>query len=773
MKKIYSPTDNPAFLLIEEGYNPLREREIESLFTVGNGYLGTRSSLEEQGSASNPATLVAGVYGKTGADATEELAVVPDWLLTRIYVEGEELILTRESLIEHRRILDLKRAVLIREWRHRNEKGRITTVKYLRFASLADRHLMVLILVVIPENHRAQIRVETGIKPCQKCSPALAIIESGALEDTGIFVTSRARFSDIVIAEAQVSRFAGASTTPDYRINTEQSFPLEEWLWQADIGQSVTIDKFVSIYTSRDTDRPGPAARKHVKGLADQKLNDILSKHVDAWAHRWRTSSITIQGDPDAQKWINFATYHLIIAANPLDERSSISARALTGTVYKGHIFWDTEMFILPFFIYTHPECARAMLMYRYHTLPAARKKAAEMGYKGALYAWESAMNGDEMTPPVVLAPTGEIIPILSGKLEQHINAAVAYGAWLYWNATQDVDFLIIAGVEMLAETARFWASRVEEGDGAYHIYDVEGPDEYHEGVDDNIYTNMMAAWNLKRAVEAIDYVEEFYPDVWSTLQNNIELATTETERWVEIADNIYKDVIHSGSLIEQFDGYFDLRDIDVADYEPRTAALDVILGREKTAASQVVKQADVVMLLYLMEDGFTEKMLRDNFEYYDRRTAHGSSLCPSIYGLVAVRLGLMETSMRYFRQAGTIDLANNMGNASGGVHAAALGGLWQQVIMGFAGIRVKKDGIYLYPRMPDSWNHLTFSLRWRNQLLHFDVEREKYITVTVEGDREVGAGIYNRPLGLLAPGRIYRAGWDGVTWQGFNEQKA
>ncbi|MDI6716240.1 MAG: glycosyl hydrolase family 65 protein [Actinomycetota bacterium] len=448
----------------------------------------------------------------------------------------------------------------------------------------------------------------------------------------------------------------------------------------------------------------------------------------------------------------------------------SISARALTGTIYKGHIFWDTEMFILPFFIYTHPECARAMLMYRYHTLPAAREKARQMGYRGALFAWGSTITGEEMTPPAVLAPTGEVIPILSGKFEHHIDAAIAYGVWSYWNATLDDEFLLNAGAEILIEIARLWASRVKWKGSKYHIFNVEGPDEYHEDVNDNTYTNMMAAWNLRRAVEAVNYLREFYPADWLRFQNSTELDSKETSQWVDIADNLYKDIVHSSNLIEQFDGYFDLQDIDVRNYEPRTAALDIILGREKTAASQLVKQADVVMILYLLEDELNKEIIERNFEYYDRRTAHGSSLCPSIYGLVAARLGLIDIAMHYFHKAGQIDLANNMGNASGGVHAAALGGLWQQVVMGFAGIRVSREGISLYPRLPAQWKGLKFSLLWRNIRLYFEIERDRQIKLAAKGEGKFKVGVYGRALKEFMTGQVYAAIWDGNTWCDFVE---
>ncbi|HZD58826.1 MAG TPA: hypothetical protein VE439_00020, partial [Anaerolineae bacterium] len=562
-----SPTDDPTFVLVEEGYEPLRERETESLFTVGNGYLGTRGSLEERMNESEPATLLAGVYGKENADAVEELVTIPDWLITRIYVEGMQLRLDRGRILEHRRILDMKKGVLRREWRHRDEKGRVTSVKFLRFASLAKPHLTALRVTVVPENYRGEIRVETGMERCRVTGLRAKPVDMGATEDNeGVFVTTQAEFTDTVIAEAQLSRVAPGMVKQAYRTYTDKCGAFEDWRWQAEAGQVLEIEKFVSIYTSRDTDDPLRETSASVASCADCGLDELLLEHIKAWERRWRVAAIKIEGDSEAQRWANFAGYHLITAGNPFDERVSISARTLTGTIYKGHVFWDADVFMLPFFIFTHPPTARAMLMYRYHTLPGARKEAQDLSLRGALYPWEATAAGREMTPEYVFGPTGEVILILSGKMEQHINADVAHGVWLYWIATLDEEFFVQAGAEILIETARFWASRAEKRDGIYHIYSIEGPDEYHEIVNDSIFTNMMAVWNIRRAMDAVNYLKTFHSEEWLKLKNRIELDDKELDEWDDVATNMYLDGYKGGSdnansannnLIEQFDGFF------------------------------------------------------------------------------------------------------------------------------------------------------------------------------------------------------------------------
>jgi len=769
-----APTDDPTFLLIEEGFEPLREREIESLFTVGNGYLGTRGSLEERIDGSEPATLVAGVFDRIKAEEIDELIIAPDWVFTRIYVDGKELSLGDErSILEHRRILDMKKGVLRREWRHRGDRGRITSIKFERFASLAEPNAMVLKITVAPENYQGEIRVETGIERClgRRYGLTAEIAEMRPIKDEeGALVIAKTNFTDITLVEAQVSRVAPGMIKQFYRTFINDCAATEDWRWQADAGQVIEIEKFVSIYTSRDVDNPVQDASTSVFDFAERGFNELLLEHIDALAERWEVAAIKIEDDVDAQHWLNFAGYHLIIAGSPHDERVSISARTLTGPIYKGHVFWDADLFMLPFFAFTHPPTARAMLMYRYHTLPGARKEANDLSLRGALYAWESTITGEEMTPESVLLPTGEVILILTGKMEQHINSAVAYGVWLYWVASKDLEFFLEAGAEILIETARFWVSRSEKDEnGTYHIYNVEGPDEYHEIVNDSIYTNLMAVWNINRAADAVGFLKTSHPARWGKLKDKIGFNDEELDEWNDVATNMYKDM-QFGNLIEQFDGYFSLKDINVYDYEPRTAPLDVILGREETAATQLVKQADVVLLLYLLENEFSEEIIKENFDYYELRTGHGSSLSPSMYGLVAARLGLMDMAMRYFYQAATIDLSNNMGNAAGGIHAAALGGLWQQVIMGFAGVRVDEEGISLHPKLPERWSRLRFSLYWRNRRLYCDVERGKQITVVVKDKSEIKAGIFGKSLQILLPGITYKANWDGSTWQEFTE---
>ncbi len=777
LHRLFLPTRDTTFTIVEEGYNPVRERELESIFTVGNGYLGTRGSLPEQDEASSPATLVAGVFDRRSEQAPDEMPIFPDWLFTRIYVDGERLRMRRKNIVEQRRVLDMHKGIFFRELLYEDITDRVTRLRFLHFASLADPHALALRVSVMPHNYRGELQVEMGLRLNPRSNPPLRGVEKSTAADdggAGLLIRARTLFTLVDTAVAQRSRVVDGFVQPEHSFGEDKMAVLERWRWIGNIAQEVTLEKLVSVFTSLDGVKAEQAALAHSRQLAQRDFEDLMLEHTAMWEERWKMAAVRITGDDDAQRWANFAAYHLISAGNAENERVSIGARALSGPIYKGHIFWDSEMFILPFFIFTHPPTARAMIMYRYHTLDGARANARRNGYQGAQYAWESTDSGEEMTPPAALSPTGEVIPILTGHLEHHITADVAYGVWTYWNATRDEEFLLHAGAEILVETARFWASRVARGDdGLYHIFKVVGPDEYHEEVDDNLYTNLMAVHNLRHAADTVSFLRERHPEHLRRLREKTGLRADEPDAWRAVADHMYGNGREEHGLLEQFTGYFDLEDIDVRRYKPSDAALDTILGRERTASSQLVKQADVVMALYLLEDMFPPPTIEENFLYYERRTAHGSSLSPSIYGLVAARMGMMRKAMEYLRRAGTIDLGDTMGNAAGGVHAAALGGLWQLLVMGFAGVRAWDEGLFIDPRLPARWRRLRFSLAWRSAWLDFDIRRGRKMALQVSGVRglEVEVGIFGRAARGVRAGARYASTWSGEAWGDFEEE--
>jgi len=385
--------------------------------------------------------------------------------------------------------------------------------------------------------------------------------------------------------------------------------------------------------------------------------------------------------------------------------------------------------------------------MYRFRTLDGARAKAAGMGWRGALYAWESADTGAEMTPEQVIGPDHRVIDVQCGKQEQHISADVAYAVWQYWQATEDESFLLDAGAEILIETARFWSSRaLREADGRCHIRGVIGPDEYHEHIDDNAYTNVMARWNILRALDVVALLRTRWPARWASLASCLDLKDDELKEWLNVAETMATGLDPETRLFEQFAGYFLLEDIDLASYAGRTVPMDVVLGRDRTQKSQVVKQADVVALLGLLPQEFAGDTKSANFRYYEPRCSHGSSLSPAMHGLVAARLGDTEMARRFFRQTAAIDLADTHAATDGGVHIAALGGIWMLAVFGFAGVSFRNDDLTIDPRLPAGWRSLTFRVQWRRRSLRISIDPGKQ---TVEAIVEAG-----EPMVLIVGGQ-------------------
>src|SRR6516225_3704307 len=388
-------------------------------------------------------------------------------------------------------------------------------------------------------------------------------------QDLGAWRTEGTR-KGVAMTGAATLRLGGEPLVPDRPFSLRWA-----WRWRSVVGQVAEMDRLVAVARA-DTpeDDSAPPAGAALKRSCALGWRAVLAAHETAWNERWTASDIFIEGDDESQQALRFAVYHLTSAANPEDDRVSIGARALTGDAYLGHVFWDTEIYLLPFYTAVWPEAARALLMYRYHTLPAARAKAAYFGFKGALYAWESADTGMETTPERVVVSDGTVVEILTGQMEHHISADVAYAVWQYWRATGDDDFFLRAGAEILLDTARFWASRaVAEADGRRHIRHVIGPDEYHEDVDDNAFTNVMARWNIARALEAIDLLRSNWPDRAAELCSKLALAD-----WRDAVARIVTGLDTATGLYDQFAGFTALEPFDLAAYADRTLPIDVVI---------------------------------------------------------------------------------------------------------------------------------------------------------------------------------------------------
>jgi len=470
-------------------------------------------------------------------------------------------------------------------------------------------------------------------------------------------------------------------------------------------------------------------------------FNNLLKNHISAWSDLWDVAGVSIWGDPETEKNFRFNIYHMLIAA-PKDEGvSSIGAKALTGEGYRGHVFWDTEIFLMPFYIYVLPDAARNMLLYRYKRLDKAREIAKAKGFKGAMFPWESAGLGEEETPAWAKDLDGKVIRIHTGNMEHHITADIAYALYHYYNVTQDKEFLKYYGYEMMFETARFWASRVEYNKKRkkYEIKHVIGPDEFHNDVNNNAFTNMMAKWNMITAYKLFQKLKKKEPSVYKKLTGKISISNKEVKAWRDISLSITINM-RKDRIIEQFDGYFRKRQIKISNWDENyIPVISKKLTPREYGKTQLIKQADVIMLLYLLADIFRTKAKKKNYEYYIQRTLHKSSLSLPMYALIAVAVGDKNRAHRFFNNALHTDISNIHKNTREGIHAACIGGTWQVMIRGFAGVRVERGVLSITPSLPNTWRKILFSLYWRGTLLKLEVKTNKVKIQPVSKEKKRG----------------------------------
>lgn len=723
--------------VIETQFDPTQLHYKETVFTVGNGYLGTRGSFEEGYLGAMGATLIHGVYDDVPVVHTE-LANCPDWLPLVVIINGDRFRLDQGEILSYRRQLDVRRGVLSRDVRWRSESGYTVDIHLERFASLVDQHVLALRCQVTALNFEGKVEIQASINgyPDNQGVMHWEWLNQGDVTtdegDHAAWMHLRTRNTGIELGMA--TRVTVSDANASVRVSGCQGYPSLAATFPVQSGQTVTLEKLVTVFTSREEKAPAQAAVDKIKQQPNYAT--LLSAQEAAWEEVWESSDVVIEGDIKAQLAIRYNLFQVLISAPRHDDTVSIPAKTLSGFAYRGHVFWDTEIFIQPFLIFTQPDLARNLLTYRYHTLNGARRKAKDSGYKGAMFAWESAGTGDEVTPRWVppADDSEELVRIWCGDRELHINTDVAYAVWQYWQATGDDAWMHDYGAELVLDTAVYWGSRVEWNPKQehYEIREVIGTDEYHEHVSNNTFTNRMVQWHLEKALVVLDWLHNQYPEQAATLEGKLQVTLERQARWRDIISNIWIPYDPETGIIEQCEGFFKLEDINLADYEPRTRSMQAILGIEGASKRQVLKQPDVLMLLYLLRETpgiFSDlRTLQANWDYYAPRTdiTYGSSLGPAIHAALASYLNQPEEAYERFMQAALVDLEDTRRNAKEGIHAASAGGVWQALVFGFAGIRINDTYPQAKPHLPKGWTRLKFKLQWRGEWYEFDLRSEE-----------------------------------------------
>lgn len=684
----------------------------ETIFTIGNGYLCTRGAFEESYPNERRATFVHGVFDDVPIAFTE-LTNAPDWLGLTVLLNGQKFSLHEGTLHEYERYLDLRAGLLTRKVRWQAPGGQIATLIFERFASLADEHLAVLRCRVLPEfDGEIEFRASINSNMDNQGVAHWSFLEQGLREGTATLrvCTRKSKIEMAYAMRLNVKIDGQRVIQPEYW--DVESIPTLRTKQSVRAGHGVEATKLVAIAASRDGASPLDLALRHLENASD--FDSAFFAHKQAWEEEWNRCDVVIEGDDEAQLAARFSMFHLLIAAPRHDNRVNIGAKTLSGFGYRGHAFWDTEIFMLPFFTFTSPHIARNLLEYRYLTLPAAREKARKAGYEGAWFAWESAATGEEVTPTWIpdFHDPKKLARVWTGDLAIHISADVAYGAWQYWRTTGDDEWFARYGAELILDAAKFYASRAEwdAQRGRYLYSDVIGPDEYHDHVNNNAYTNLLAQWNLQKAFEALDWLKRYFPEQAQVLVERLNLTLEILNQWRDVKEKILVLEDEKG-LVEQFEGFFKLNDVNLADYEPRTKSMHEILGIEGANHYQAIKQPDVLMLQYLLRDHYGNARVRVNYDYYNPRTDHtyGSSLGPAIQSAISCGMGDVEDAYEHFIRAARADLRDVRGNAGDGIHAASTGGVWQAIVFGFGGLRTNGAEWTISPRLPKHWKRLSF----------------------------------------------------------------
>ena len=725
-----SPSNASTWQVNEPQFEADRQHHRETIFTLGNGYLSTRGSFEERYPLDRQATLIHGMWDDVPVVFTE-LANAPDWLALEIWVNGQRFDMRQGEITDYARHLDLRTGVLHRKLRWTPDGGQtVIDLSFDRFASLADEHILALRVEATPITASATIRVRASLDSRVENEGFLHWhneSQHSSPDQADLLIRTRKTGKHLALCTRMIVSGGGAKRAgvdccgcPGIEAVAEQSS-----------GAALVIEKITVVATSRDTESPLQFAQTKAQAAAAAGYRELRAANDAAWADFWLQSDVLIDGDDEAQLALRHALFQLRIAAPTHDEHVSIGAKTLSGFSYHGHAFWDTEIFALPFFTLTQPELARNMLMYRYHTLEGARRKAAANGFAGAQYAWESAETGDESTPTWVPDHTDrtKLIRIWTGDIQVHISADIAYALHQFWTLTGDDDFWRDVAIPIILETALFWGDRAEPEGGHFAIRNIIGPDEYHDHVDNNAFTNRIAQWHLETALTSLDWLRDHAPQKADQLTQRLGLTPARLAHWQNLRDNIIILQDPQTGLFEQFEGFFQLKDVDWPKYEGRTQSMQDILGIEGVNEYQVLKQADVIMLLCLLRDHFDRKTWQANWDYYNPRTDHsyGSSLGPAMQAWAACEMEQPDLAYEHFMRAACADLRDVRGNANDGIHAASAGGLWQAVAFGFAGLRFTGGHPTLTPHLPSHWQRLAFKFVYRGKIYQVDIQPDGY----------------------------------------------
>ena len=705
-----------------------------NVYQIANGYMGYRGTLDEFGPEESVGITLAGIFDRVG-DAWREPVNAPNGGFIKVTLDGIEISARLTTVKNHQQSLNLENAVFERETDYVSQ-GKTLKIKSTRFLS-ADKPNLGIIKYSLTSDKAAKVKISTGID-CNIWDlngPHLINVrpkKNGEL--LVVHAITNETFKKVAVAEIVDLKFGKEA----HEIKDNKNLRVIDL--DAEAGKIYAFYKYFAVYTDNDPINVSvnKAAINSVKEAKDLGYEKCLDKHNAQWTKKWEYCDVKIDGDDEAQQALRYSIFQLLIAAPVNGSRNSIPARALSGQVYKGAIFWDTEMFMFPFFLYTYPEKAVELMRYRIKTLDGARRKAKTegVGFRGAFYAWESQETGDDACTYFNIGDpfTKRDLRTYFRDKQVHISGDVAIAMWEYFKLTGDDSLLLDGGAEVILECARFYYSYAyfKKDKNQYEILDVIGPDEYHERVNNNAFTSMVAKAAFEIANATVKYLKQKHPGKLNALVKKIKIAG-ELPWFVEAADLLYVPQPDGKTgVIEQFDAYYKLKDATVEELKAKMIHPNEYLGAGQGLAvpTKVIKQADVVMMLNLFKDRYSKEIKKANWEYYEPRTEHGSSLSACAYAMVAADIGKLDWAYNYFLKTAKIDIEAKykvyVGTIfMGGSHPAANGGAWMTAVFGFGGVKADEEHVAINPRLYKKWTNLQFNMVYKGDRFNIKITKD------------------------------------------------
>lgn len=720
--------------IINEEFDSVKKRSRDALFTIGNGYFGIRGFFEEdkEGVDGSGGIYMAGIFGKGDCEswegASRELCVSSNMLRANIWADKEAVSLSGAAC-NFRQELNMQTGIYTRTYTYKTTAGKKLNILFERFAHRRKIHCIGQKISIMSLDSELELELEalidSDVKNLNLVSSEPLPVQPGRShikdrrtktnyimtvlddeEETGIHFAQQS--CAFIENSGKRHGIKGKTFITEKQAGESYKILLKK-------GQKLVVEKIAAAYTTRD----GADCEEKIAAFTNVQLDYETEKkgHINAWADKWDIADIEIESDGNDQAVVRYNIFQLLCVCPEHTDRLSIGARGLSGEMYEGCVFWDNEIFKLPFFIYTNPAAARNLLMFRYHTLDAAKRHAAKNWFEGAMYPWQASEKGIEQTPYNV----GAFYAI-------HIAADIAYAVRQYWEVTGDDDFMLKYGAEIMIETARFFVSRCEyrEAEGIYEICAVRGPNEYDVYVNNNVYTNMMAAQNFAAIRRILTYLEKNYPKECQILLKQLHVTLAERKLFSEIEKNLKIPYCQELDLYEEDDRYLKRRPLDMKKAKPGgKRIIDSTLPYEALPLYQITKQADVILLMNLLPHLFTDNQKKQAYLYYEPRTAHDSSLSYAPHAILAARAGLMEESYDYFVRSAYLDIDDRQLNTISGLHFANFGGTWQAVILGYGGVSQAEGELSIKPKLPKEWNSMRFKIIFRGKVLTVQISRE------------------------------------------------